>query len=104
MLSGVQIQVSTNGIDADSTPGPGVILGETVTRTYEVTNLGTEPLSNVTVLDDAGNGIDLLPKQVSRFIAAEDRIDTVYDSNVQCCTSPRPQERCCVMTWRINSS
>jgi hypothetical protein len=44
----------TNGQDADTPTGPLVAVGSTVTWTYEVTNPGNVPLSNVVLRDDNG--------------------------------------------------
>src|SRR5262249_20376184 len=41
-----------NGQDADTTPGPHMSVGSTVTFTYVVTNTGNVPLANVVVTDD----------------------------------------------------
>lgn len=54
----VQIEKSTNGQDADSAPGPKVPVGSTVTWRYVVTNTGTEPLTNVAVVDDRGVAVN----------------------------------------------
>lgn len=51
---GVQIETATNGVDADSAPGPQVTEGTTVNWSYAVTNLGQEELTNVVVTDDQG--------------------------------------------------
>jgi uncharacterized repeat protein (TIGR01451 family) len=48
----VDINKSTNGEDADTAPGPMILVGETVTWTYVVNNTGNESLTNVTVVDD----------------------------------------------------
>ncbi len=50
----VTLQKSTNGVDADTAPGPTVAVGSTVSWTYEVTNIGSNPLDNVAVTDDQG--------------------------------------------------
>ena len=50
----VGIEKRTNGFDADAAPGPIVPVGSAVAWTYEVTNLGPEPLTDVTVTDDQG--------------------------------------------------
>jgi uncharacterized repeat protein (TIGR01451 family) len=42
----------TNGTDNNSAPGPTVVVGSTVTWTYQVTNTGNVPLSNIAVTDD----------------------------------------------------
>ena len=48
----VKIDKSTNGEDADSAPGPTIVVGSPVTWTYVVTNTGTINLTNVKVVDD----------------------------------------------------
>jgi uncharacterized repeat protein (TIGR01451 family) len=48
------IEKQTEGQDADLPPGPILPVGAAVNWTYEVTNVGTEPLSDVTVTDDQG--------------------------------------------------
>src|SRR5262249_46663010 len=48
----IQIVKFVNGQDADSTPGPQVPVGSTLTFTYVVTNTGNVPLANVVVSDD----------------------------------------------------
>jgi hypothetical protein len=50
----VEIVKSTNGEDANQAPGPTVTVGNTVTWTYVVKNVGTVALSNVVVTDDRG--------------------------------------------------
>jgi len=68
--SSITIEKSTNGEDADTPTGPEILLGETVTWKYIVTNPGNTPLAKVVVTDDQGvtpvfvsgdtNGDDLL--------------------------------------------
>lgn len=48
----IEIKKSTNGEDADSAPGPRVLVGSPVTWRYVVTNTGTVNLTNVVVVDD----------------------------------------------------
>lgn len=48
------IEKSTNGIDADSAPGPILNPGVPVEWTYSVSNLGHEPMLSLTVTDDQG--------------------------------------------------
>jgi len=50
----IGIVKKTNGVDANSQPGPSVGLGEPVTWTYEVKNEGDVPLEDVAVTDDKG--------------------------------------------------
>ncbi|MDJ0839356.1 MAG: hypothetical protein QNK37_22750 [Acidobacteriota bacterium] len=47
----IDLEKSTDDHDADSAPGPSLIVGEKVTWTYVVSNKGSCPLSNVTVVD-----------------------------------------------------
>jgi uncharacterized repeat protein (TIGR01451 family) len=49
---GVVIEKATQGEDADSAPGPMLMVGETVTWTYVVVNTGDFPLSGIGVTDD----------------------------------------------------
>jgi autotransporter-associated beta strand protein len=49
--TGIQIEKSTNGVDADEAPGPLLAVGAAVTWTYVVTNTGNTPLTNVAVSD-----------------------------------------------------
>jgi len=48
----VKIEKATNGVDADTAPGPEIQVGATVTWTYAVTNTGDVPLTQVSVVDD----------------------------------------------------
>lgn len=50
----VTIEKRTNGIDADTPPGPSVPVGSTVQWEYEITNIGAEALESVVVTDDQG--------------------------------------------------
>ena len=51
---GIQIEVATNGDDADTPTGPFALAGDPVTWTYTVTNPGDVVLSNIEVVDDQG--------------------------------------------------
>ncbi len=48
----VDLEKATNGVDADTAPGPVLPVGSTVTWTFEVNHIGTETLTNVQVVDD----------------------------------------------------
>ena len=50
----ITIVKKTNGEDANSPPGPTVIVGSAVQWTYVVTNTGPVTLTNVSVTDDRG--------------------------------------------------
>ncbi len=51
---GIHLVKLTNGTDNDTGTGPLVPVGSTVTWTYNVTNTGNVPLTDVTVTDDHG--------------------------------------------------
>ena len=64
----IAIEKATNGVDADTPTGPTVVIGSTVTWTYEVTNPGNVPVANIVVTDDNGTpvpGDDITPTFVS---------------------------------------
>lgn len=48
----VELGKQTNGIDADSPPGPAVPVGDAVEWTYTVTNTSNVSLTNLSVIDD----------------------------------------------------
>lgn len=48
----VRLVKSTNGDDANEAPGPKILVGQTVTWTYRVTNIGTVALTALVVTDD----------------------------------------------------
>jgi hypothetical protein len=50
----IDIEKSTNGFDADVSPGPEIIVGDDVLWEYVVTNTGPVPLSDVLVADSEG--------------------------------------------------
>ena len=50
----IRIRKLTNGVHNDRTPGLSLAIGTPVTWTYEVTNAGKVPLSDVRVTDDRG--------------------------------------------------
>ena len=54
----IDIEKTTNGSNADVEPGPSLVVGETVTWTYVVTNSGSVPLVNVTVTDVPAQSLD----------------------------------------------
>ncbi len=53
--TGVTLVKFTNGQDANSEPGPYIVVGSTVTWTFQVANTGTTALVSVTVTDDKVN-------------------------------------------------
>ena len=50
----VDIEKATNGLDADSPPGPVVLVGSSVLWTYVVSNTGSRDLVDIVVTDDQG--------------------------------------------------
>jgi hypothetical protein len=50
----IAIKKYTNGQDADSAPGPSILVGAPVQWTYEVTNTWTKVLNSVKITDDRG--------------------------------------------------
>jgi hypothetical protein len=56
----IDIEKSTNGVDADFPVGPVVDMGDPITWEYNITNTGVDPLSNIVVNDDkVGNIVQL---------------------------------------------
>ena len=52
VTSSIKVEKFTNGQDADAQPGPFILVGDTVTWTYEITNTGNVTLTAVTLSDD----------------------------------------------------
>jgi plastocyanin len=52
--AGLDLVKKTNGQDADSAPGPYILVGNSVNWAYDVTNTGEVALSDVTITDDNG--------------------------------------------------
>ena len=50
----IWIEKSTEGLDADLAPGPHILVSDTVTWEYKVTNTGNFTLTNVIVTDNQG--------------------------------------------------
>jgi uncharacterized repeat protein (TIGR01451 family) len=50
----IDIEKYTNGVDADAAPGPAIPVGNAVTWTYTVENIGNVNLTNVVVTDSQG--------------------------------------------------
>lgn len=57
-ISPVDIKKFTNGEDADSAPGPSIVVGGPITWEYKVTNIGTVPLTGINVTDDRGVSVN----------------------------------------------
>jgi len=60
----IEIEKSTNGLDADSEPGPAIITGAPVEWRYRVRNIGNTPVRDLAVSDDQGvtpAAVDIAP-------------------------------------------
>ena len=73
----MKLQKYTNGVDADSAPGPYILIDDTVTWTYNITNIGYVNLTNIVLVDDQlGDITYLLPKR--ELAPGESMIIKVY--------------------------
>ena len=76
----INIVKSTNGQDANTTTGPLLVVGNTATFTYVVTNTGTTSLATVVVRDDNGTSgntaDDFSPTLQSGDTNSNGRLDT----------------------------
>ncbi len=75
----IDIEKATNGVDADSPTGPSIVIGDVVTWTYEVTNPGTVPVSNVVVNDDNGTPADTSDDFVPTFVSGDVNNNSLLD-------------------------
>jgi len=57
----IDIEKHTNGVDADTAPGPNIEIGNTVTWAYIVKNTGSVNLTNVVVTDDKLGIVGTIP-------------------------------------------
>ncbi len=79
ITTGINLVKSTNGQDANTAPGPALIIGSTATFTYVLTNTGTVSLATVVVRDDNGTvgntADDLTPTLQSGDTNSNSRLD-----------------------------
>lgn len=79
VTTGINLVKSTNGQDANTGPGPALLVGATATFTYVLTNTGSVPLATVVVRDDngtAGNTADdITPTLQSGDTNSNSRLD-----------------------------
>jgi len=62
LIGPIHLEKATNGVDADVTPGPSLVLGTSIVWTYVVTNSGTDPLTEVQVSDSDPGVLVSCPK------------------------------------------
>ena len=84
----IDIEKSTNGIDADQAPGPSIPIGEPITWSYLVTNTGNVPLSGMTVVDDVIGSITcpqtaLAPQASVTCTATGTAVGGPYENNAE---------------------
>jgi len=68
----INIVKKTNGTDNNAPTGPHIAVGDTVTWTYNVTNPGSENLTNVVVTDDNGTPGNLADDWSPTYIGGDD--------------------------------
>ena len=54
VIPSIDFEKATNGVDADTAPGPQILVGDAVTWSYEVSNTSNVTLTNIAVVDDRG--------------------------------------------------
>ncbi|MEN8238318.1 MAG: hypothetical protein ABFR53_03840, partial [Actinomycetota bacterium] len=70
-VAGIDVEKSTNGVDADVAPGVEIPSGDTVTWIYVVTNVGDSAIADIVLVDDQG--------EVPVFIGGDTNGDTILD-------------------------
>lgn len=92
----VTLEKSTEGLDADLPPGPSLPVGDPVNWTYEVTNVGSDPLSGIIVNDDQGVTVtcpgDTLAPGASMTCTAAGTVQPGQYANVGSVTANLPDE------------
>ncbi|MCL4202703.1 MAG: VCBS repeat-containing protein [Pirellulaceae bacterium] len=76
---GIDIEKATNGFDADDPTGPYILVGDTVTWTYVVTNTGNVALSPVVVVDDNGTPLDDSDDFFPTYVSGDDNNNGALD-------------------------
>ncbi|HRX59665.1 MAG TPA: VWA domain-containing protein [Candidatus Competibacter sp.] len=97
----IDIEKATNGVDADSLPGPRIRVGETAQFTYVVTNTGNTFLTNVRVTDDqglvvtcpSGNPIPVLEPRSQETCTASEVVTEGQRVNIGTATGNSPDGR-----------
>ena len=71
VVASISVEKSTNGQDADVSPGPSIVVGDTATFTYTVTNPGNIELSGIAITDDNGTPADSSDDFSPSFISGD---------------------------------
>ncbi|HET9227162.1 MAG TPA: GEVED domain-containing protein [Thermoanaerobaculia bacterium] len=92
----ITLEKSTEGQDADLPPGPSLPVGDPVDWTYEVTNVGSDPLSGIAVTDDQGETVtcpgDTLAPGESMTCTASGTVQIGQYANVGSVTADLPDQ------------
>ena len=86
----VVVEKSTNGADADTPQGPWILVGDTVTWTYEITNDGNTALTGVVVADDQVASVNISCADHLADTDANNVIDVLLPNDVVVCTASAP--------------
>jgi Tol biopolymer transport system component/protocatechuate 3,4-dioxygenase beta subunit len=78
----IQLVKYTNGEDANTPTGPLIEIGDPVTWTYVITNIGNTRLANITLTDD----IEGVIQDATTAICAEGRIPSLEPDDTFTCT------------------
>src|SRR3954470_16967030 len=86
LAAALDLNFATNGLAADTPPGPSIRFGDAVPWTYQVSNAGNVPLNNVRVVDDGGTPTDthddFSPTPVLAAAVARGTLETTFNLNV----------------------
>lgn len=79
--TGINVVKSTNGVDANTGPGPSLTVGSTATFTYAVTNTGNSALATVSVRDDNGTTNNTADDFTATFVSGDANSNGRLDTN-----------------------
>lgn len=88
--SSINIEKSTNGLDADVPTGPNIPVGSTSTWTYVITNDGNTPLTAVFVGDDQVAAADISCADHLGDTNADNVIDLLVPGDIVVCVASAP--------------
>ncbi len=79
--TGINVVKSTNGVDANTGPGPSLTVGSVATFTYAVTNTGNSALGTVSVRDDNGTTNNTADDFNATFVSGDANSNGRLDTN-----------------------